>query len=126
MRTTIIPALIAAAAAFVPGVADAAPATEPAPGKIIFQRRCAACHSVLGDGIGPDLRGVFGRKSGGADGFRRYSPAMQKAGVVWDAPTLKRYLAAPSKMVPGNRMLFPGMTNASEIDQLVAFLKAYR
>ena len=75
----------------VPQIA-AAPAVDPAlvkAGEKVF-KKCSACHAV-GDKakhkIGPHLNGLFGRIAGTAEGFRKYSKDMQKAGadgLVWD------------------------------------------
>src|SRR6266700_7865637 len=51
-------------------------------GALLFQT-CSACHSVLGDGIGPDINGIYGRKAATREGFN-YSEAMKSSGIVWD------------------------------------------
>jgi cytochrome c len=91
-------------------------------GKVLFQQRCAICHATSGTagGIGPNLSGVYGRRSA-ATKFS-YSPAMQKAGLTWDAPTLSSYLTSPGKKVPGARMTV-SVPNASDRDDIIAFLK---
>lgn len=84
---------------------------------------CAACHAAQGGAaIGPPLAGVFGRKAGTAPGFG-YSRAMQGAGVTWDAASLAAFIADPQQAVPGNRMPFPGLDDAAEVEALVRYLK---
>lgn len=92
-------------------------------GKVLFQQRCAMCHATSGTagGIGPNLSRVYGRRSA-ATAFN-YSPAMKKAGLTWDAPTLSAYLAAPGKKVPGVRMTV-ATPSAHDRDDIIAFLKA--
>ena len=90
---------------FVAGVA-AAQAEEPGPkGDVPFKQRCAMCHAIGGKGgkLGPDLKGVVGRKAGSA--AFSYSPAMKSSKMVWSPATLEKYLAAPTRIVPGTRMV---------------------
>lgn len=95
---------------------------DPANGEKVF-RKCAACHSLEAGKIkiGPPLHNLFGRRSGAIDGFR-YSKAMESAGIVWTPESLNRYLAAPGKVVPGNRMPFPGLRKEHERADLIAYL----
>jgi cytochrome c len=89
-------------------------------------RACVACHTVVPDRnlTGPSLAGVWGRKAGTLASFDRYSPALKAAGLVWDEQTLDKWLAAPAKLVPGNRMPFPGIADVGARRDLIAFLKA--
>lgn len=48
---------------------------------------------------------------------------MQNADIVWRAETLDRYLAAPKKFIPGNRMPFPGIRNDKDRADLIAYLR---
>lgn len=86
---------------------------------------CVQCHALEpGRHLsGPSLAGIVGKKAGTVEGFDRYSPALKAADLVWDAPTLDAWLAAPAALVPGNRMtaLVP---DASTRADLVAYLGA--
>jgi cytochrome c len=93
-------------------------------GKELFLA-CAACHTEKPDAIGPNLKGVFGRKSASLDDFR-YSNPMKRANLVWDAANLRAYLIDPQAKVKGNRMPFGGVADPSEADDLVAFLQTYK
>jgi cytochrome c len=97
-----------------------ASAADVAHGKQIFAS-CAACHSERPDAIGPDLKGIVGRKSAAVDGYR-YSAAMRRAHLVWGDANLKAYIANPQAKVPGNRMPFSGLHDPHDVDDLVAFL----
>lgn len=84
---------------------------------------CATCHDLAGDAvkIGPPLSHVAGRRAGGVPGFA-YSPAMAQSTLVWDARSLAAFLADPQRVVPGNRMVSPGVADPSELADLVFFL----
>jgi cytochrome c len=99
-------------------------AADAAHGKELFIA-CAACHTEKPDAIGPNLKGVFGRKSAALDDFR-YSNPMKRANLVWDEANLRAYLIDPQSKVKGNRMPFGGVAEPSEADDLVAYLRTYK
>ncbi len=72
--------------------------------------------------VGPDLAGVIGRKAGSMAGFS-YSPALARAGLTWDEATLDKWLTAPTRMVPGTIMVFPGLPKAEDRRAVIAWLK---
>src|ERR1700730_17069978 len=98
-------------------------AGDPKKGEQVFNTQCKACHSLEAgkNGIGPTLHGLFGRKAGTVPGYS-YSAAMKNSGVVWNDDTLKKYLADPHKFVPGDKMMFAGIKNATQLDDLIAYL----
>ena len=91
-------------------------------GKAVFEQ-CAACHSLdgTGDYDGPTLKGVIGRKAGSLEDYR-YSAAMKRSDVVWDAATVDKYVADPQAFIPGNRMAFAGISDKTQREDLIAFL----
>lgn len=91
-------------------------------GKAVFEQ-CAACHSLDGSGDfdGPTLKGVIGRKAGALDDYR-YSAAMRRSSVTWDAATLDQYVTDPQAFIPGNRMAFAGIADKTQRDDLIAYL----
>jgi len=99
-------------------------AADASHGKELFVA-CAACHTERPDAIGPNLKGVFGRKSAALDDFR-YSNPMKRANLVWDATNLRAYLIDPQSKVKGNRMPFGGVADPAEADDLVAYLQTYK
>lgn len=88
-------------------------------------RACAACHSLEPDRnmTGPSLAGIWQRKAGSLASFERYSPALNSSNIVWDERSLDAWLTSPQGLVPHNRMIFPGMPDARQRADLIAFLK---
>ena len=114
----IAAALVACALA-----AGPASAADVAKGREQF-KKCEACHT-LEPGvtkIGPHLAGLFGRKASSVEGFA-YSTAMKNSGIVWDEKTMDEYVAAPSKVVKGGKMVFAGIAKPEDRENLIAFLK---
>jgi cytochrome c len=105
------------------GVMAAGPAlgASAAHGKVLYQA-CAACHTDRPDALGPSLKGVVGRRSASLEDFR-YSNPMKRANLVWDEPHLRAYIIDPQATVKGNRMPFGGLRNASDADDVIAYLK---
>jgi nitrite reductase (NO-forming) len=94
---------------------------DPTAGRLVF-RKCQACHSMEPGKtmLGPSLAGIIGRKAGSEAGYT-YSPAMKQANIVWDAKTLDAYLSDPQKVVPGNKMPFPGLKTDIDRADVIAF-----
>ena len=84
--------------------------------------RCAACHALAFDRVGPRHCGLFGRRAGSEPDFA-YSPAMKQSAIVWDAKALDRFLAAPMKAIPGTTMTFDGVPDRLERADLIAYLR---
>lgn len=91
-------------------------------------KRCAVCHTDDkggGDGLGPNLFGVVGRKAASEPGFA-YSAPLKKSGIVWNEATLTKWVASPQRMVPGTKMQFAGITSKSQQANVVAFLTSLK
>ena len=97
-------------------------AADPEKGKAVFEQ-CAACHSLDGSGDydGPTLKGVMGRKAGSLEEYR-YSAAMKRSDVTWDAVALDKYVTDPQAFIPGNHMAFAGIGDTTQRDDLIAYL----
>lgn len=96
-------------------------------GAAVF-RKCVACHNAdkPANKLGPHLQGVVGRTAGSLEGYS-YSQAMRDAGaagLVWDEASLGEYLAAPKAKVPGTKMVFPGLKDADDLENVIAYLKS--
>ncbi|NBB50790.1 c-type cytochrome [Rhizobium sp. CRIBSB] len=87
--------------------------------------RCRSCHTLPEGGsnmTGPNLWAVFGRVAGTHPGFN-YSPALKAAGFAWDAEKLDAWLAGPRTFLPGNKMAFAGLPDATDRRDVIAYLK---
>lgn len=115
-----IPLALAGLALLGSAPADAAGAA-PA-GEALFRQRCQVCHSAVAakpSTVGPNLAGVVGRKAG-ATAFA-YSPALKASKFNWDRASLDRFLTAPTKMVPGTRMVI-SVTDKAQRSALIEYL----
>jgi cytochrome c len=103
-----------------------APAQDVAAGKTSFNK-CLPCHSI-GEGaknkVGPQLNGLNGRKAGTAPDYS-YSEANKNSGLTWDEATFKDYIKDPRAKIPGTKMVFAGIKNEKEANDLWAFLAQY-
>ena len=96
----------------------------PLPGKDLFERRCAGCHSPDRDKEGPRLRGVYGRPAGSVSTFD-YSDALKNAHITWDANSLNNWLTDPDKLVPDSGMAFR-LDKPDERREIIGYLKELR
>jgi cytochrome c len=96
-------------------------------GEAVFKRNCAICHTTEPgkNKIGPSLAGVVGRKAGSIPDYS-YSQANKSSGVTWDEATLDTYLTAPTKFVPGTKMVFAGLKNPDDRTAVIAWLKTQK
>src|SRR6266851_7856296 len=101
-----------------------AEAGDPVRGERMY-RGCVACHSLEPNRnmTGPSLAEVWNRKSGSLPSFPRYSPALKSAGIIWNDDTLEEWIKDPQHFIPENTMTFPGMKDAGQRADLLAFLK---
>jgi cytochrome c len=95
-------------------------------GQMVFNV-CLACHSI-GPGaqnkIGPELNGLDGRHSGSAPGFD-YSDANKNSGIVWNESSFKKYVQNPQGVVPGTKMIFPGIKDEQQVNDLWAYISQF-
>ena len=106
--------------------ASAALAQDVAAGKASFNK-CLPCHAI-GDGarnkVGPQLNGLDGRKSGTTPDYS-YSEANRNSAITWSEPEFKDYIRDPKAKIPGTKMVFAGIKNEREANDLWAFLVQY-
>jgi cytochrome c len=112
---------------FVAGLARGA-ATADA-GRTAFNNHCRTCHSVKqGDHrLGPSLYGVYGAEARSATGYHNSAPGFSNSGIIWDEPTLDRFIANPDQVVSNNSMKpYAGITDAGVRKQIIEYLKSNR
>jgi cytochrome c len=106
--------------------ASTAFAQDVAAGKTSFNK-CLACHAI-GEGaknkVGPELNGLDGRKSGAAPDYT-YSDANKNSGITWNEALFKEYIKDPKAKIPGTKMIFAGIKNETEVNDLWAFISQY-
>jgi cytochrome c len=108
----------------VPGIAAA---QDLAAGEASFHNKCRACHAVgvgVKNTLGPELNGLVGRQAGTAEGYH-YSPAGKSAGFAWDRTSFAAFIANPRGKIPGNKMVFAGIKNETEIANLWTYLSHF-
>lgn len=114
------------AAALAAVTVQTAQAQDVAAGEQTF-KKCMACHSI-GPGaknkVGPELNGIDGRHSGSAPGYN-YSDANKKSGVVWTKDEFLKYINDPRGVIKGTKMIFAGIKNPKEAENLWAFLSQF-
>ena len=121
MLKRIMISVLALAASSVVAVAG-----DIAAGQTSF-RKCMPCHDIgetAKNKVGPELNGIDGRHSGTAPGYN-YSNANKNSGIVWSEVTFKEYIKDPKAKIPGTKMVFPGIKNEKEADDLWSFLQQY-
>ena len=125
-RTMAISTIVLAAAGMTLAAGAAKAAGDAAAGKVAF-KKCEVCHSAAAgqNKVGPSLFGVAGRASASVPGFA-YSDAMKAFKHTWDEATLDSYLADPRKVVPGTKMIFPGIKDAKERADVIAYLETLK
>lgn len=93
--------------------------------------RCRACHEIgpnARNKAGPALTGVVGRKAASVPGFK-YSAAMKKAaanGLVWTDEKLAAYLESPDTFLPNGVMVFAGVKDQGQVEDIIAYMKTQR
>ncbi|WP_363827320.1 c-type cytochrome [Sphingobium sp. LMC3-1-1.1] len=95
----------------------------PADGEALFKGRCQMCHTHKVDGkngVGPALYGIAKRPAASVPAFN-YSAALKNSKLVWTEAVLDKFLLAPSKMVPGTRMV-TAVPSATERKAVIAYL----
>lgn len=85
---------------------------------------CASCHGLSRERsrkIGPELGAMFDGEPLAAK--YQYSPAFRKAAPNWrNRKKLDAFLANPSAVVPGTKMVFAGVPKAEDRKNLIAYL----
>ena len=95
-------------------------------GATVF-KQCAVCHKIgagATNGIGPELNGLDGRRSGSVPSYI-YSDANKNSGMIWNEATFEEYIKDPKAKIPGTKMVFVGIKNEQAAKDLWAYLKQF-
>lgn len=98
-------------------------AQDAVAGKAMFKSQCRTFHSLSAGKnlVGPSLYGVYRQKSGQVAGFH-FTDANKNSGLVWDTPTLDRYLTSPRDVIPKTIMTYGGLKDTTKRTDLIAYL----
>jgi cytochrome c len=99
-------------------------------GKKVAVKQCVACHDITQDKqnrVGPPLWGVYGKSAGWVEGYQ-YSEAhlAKKDSITWDEATLEAYVENPQAVIPGNKMVYPGLKKEKHRKNLIEYLKTLK
>ena len=123
MKKLTLSALVVVASS---AIASAALAQDVDAGKTSFNK-CIACHAI-GEGaknkVGPAQNGLDGRKAGTVEGYS-YSDANKNSGIIWNKEQFLEYIKDPKAKIPGTKMVFAGIKNEKEANDLWAYLAQY-
>jgi cytochrome c len=119
---------IALTAAILAGTALIGPAQaqDAAAGEQSF-KKCLPCHSIgpnAKNKVGPELNGLDGRKAGTAPGYS-YTEANKNSGITWNKENFLSYITDPRAKIPGTKMIFPGIKNEKERENLWAYVSQF-
>jgi cytochrome c len=92
-------------------------------GEAVFGQ-CRACH-VTQPGQnrqGPSLHGIVGRQAGTVANYA-YSPANRDSGITWTPEKLFQFLENPRRVIPGTKMIYPGIKDPQQRADLIAWLQ---
>jgi cytochrome c len=121
-----IPTLSALVAVTSLATASGALAQDADAGKTSFNK-CLACHAI-GEGaknkVGPVMNGLDGRKSGTIEGYN-YSDANKNSGITWSKEQFLDYIKDPKGKIPGTKMVFAGIKNENEANNLWAYISKF-
>ena len=111
-----------------PALTGQAMAQDAAAGEKVFLQ-CRVCHQIgetAKNAVGPQLNGILSgeRKAGTAEGYA-YSPAYKTLDKVWNEENFRVYIKDPRGVTPGTKMVFPGLKDETQINNIVAYLKQF-
>lgn len=102
-------------------------AGDPAAGEKVFNK-CKACHQIGPNArnmVGPEQNGIDGRKSGVQPGYP-YSEANKNSNITWAHDTFVKYMENPKAMIPGTKMVFPGLPNEKDREDLWSYMSQFK
>jgi len=64
----------------------------------------------------------MGRKAGKSSSYHYYSKALKQSNIVWTDQSMFIFMSKPSKLIPGNRMVYSGVHDPQTRANIIAFL----
>lgn len=128
LRLCLVAGLMLGGSGFPAALAQEELAGDQEHGRKLFWA-CFACHRNFegADSVsGPNLAGFYGQQAGTRGDYGRYSDAMKDSGLIWTDQVLDAWLADPSGFLPNSKMVYPGMPNAQDRADLIAYLKTLK
>ncbi len=107
------------------GNVQAGPVGNVEDGLRVAETRCGVCHTFEEGGkvvYGPNLFGIVGQPAAAVEGFR-YSEALASSGLTWTEENLFGFIANPEQFVEGTTARFPGLKSATQITDIIAYMK---
>src|SRR5262249_24804647 len=90
-------------------------------------KKCMPCHNIgenAKNSIGPIQNGLK-RRHTSPNPSHNYSDANKNSGIVWDEATFKEYIKDPKARIPGTKMVFPGIKDEKDAEDLWSFLEQF-
>jgi len=101
---------------------------DAAAGQVVFNQKCASCHTVTADLahglLGPNLVGVIGRAAGTVAAWD-FSAALKASKVIWTDENLDKWLTDSKGFVAGTQMDLR-VPSRIEREDLIAYLKTLK
>jgi len=101
---------------------------DAAAGQVVFNQKCASCHTVTADLahglLGPNLVGVIGRAAGTAAEWD-FSAALKASKVTWTEENLDKWLTDSQAFVAGTQMDLR-VPSRIEREDVIAYLKTLK
>jgi cytochrome c len=88
-------------------------------------KKCASCHTFAAgepNKVGPNLHNIVGAKHAAKD--FAYSQVMQEMPGNWGYEELSEFLYKPTDYAPGTKMSFPGLKDAKDRADIIAYLRS--
>ncbi len=95
-------------------------------GEAVFIKECARCHQVgpsAKNRVGPVLNAIIGKQAGTVPGFKNYSDALRRSGIIWTPENFRNFIKDPKGMVVGTTQVYKGMQDDESITLLIEYLK---
>ena len=127
MKSFLVSSILELGLAFL-AIAGLGAQADPAAGKVLFDQKCASCHSVSADLehglLGPNLVGVVGRTAGTVEKWG-FSTALKDSKVVWTEDNLQKWLTDSTGFIGGAKMDLK-VPARLEREDLIGYLKTLK